>query len=198
MTTLRKREFLQAAMALSLLPLTSMAQAKPVRTGPTLLTIGGEIGRHNRGAVDMQLDQMMVKHGVKFAQAFTFDWDKLQTLPHVTIQPTLEYDNKPHKLRGPLLTSVLSAAGVNLDQTLRIDMRAVDGYSVSINLAEIKAYRMIIATHLDNQPLALGGLGPLWAVYDADNIAEFRNKPVKERFALCPWALYYLQVVRLS
>lgn len=197
MTTLKKREFLQAAMALSLLPLTSVAQAKPARTGPTLLTIGGEIGKHNRGAVDMQLDQMMVKHGVKFTQALTFDWEKLQTLPHVTIQPTLEYDNKAHKLRGPLLTTVLGTADVKLDQSLRVDLRAVDGYSVSISLEQIKAYRMMIATHLDGQPLALGGLGPLWAVYDADNIAEFRNKPIKERFALCPWALYYLHVVKL-
>lgn len=197
MTTSKKRELLQAAMGLSLLPLASLAQAKSTKTGPTLLTLGGEVGKHNRGALDMQLDQMMVKHGIKFSQAFTFDWDKLQALPQSTIQPTLEYDNKPHKLRGPLLTSVLSAAGVDLNQALRVDLRAVDGYSVSINPEQIKAYRMMIATHLDGQPLALGGLGPLWAVYDADNIAEFRNKPVKERFALCPWALYYVQVVRL-
>lgn len=195
MTMLKKREFLQAALAMSVLPFASLAQAKPVKTGPTLLTIGGEIGKHNRGAIDVQLDQMMAKHGIKFSQAFTFDWDKLQALPHVSIQPTLEYDNKPHKLSGPLLTSVLEAAGVNLKQALRVDLRAVDGYSVSLNLEQIKAYRMIIATHMDGQPLALGGLGPLWAVYDADNIAEFRGKPVKERFALCPWAVYYMQVV---
>ena len=197
MTTLKKREFLQATLAMAVLPFASLAQAKPAKSGPTLLTIGGEIGKHNRGAIDMQLDQMMVKHGVKFSQAFTLDWDKLQTLPQVTIEPTLEYDNKPHKLRGPLLTSVLAAAGVDLSQNLRLDLRAVDGYSVSVNLEQVKAWRMIIATHIDGQPLALGGLGPLWAVYDADNIAELRSKPVKERFVFCPWALYYLQVVRL-
>lgn len=197
MTILKKREFLQATLAMAVLPFASLTHAKPAKSGPTLLTIGGEIGKHNRGAIDMQLDQMMVKHGVKFSQAFTLDWNKLQTLPQVTIEPTLEYDNKPHKLRGPLLTSVLAAAGVDLNQNLRLDLRAVDGYSVSVNLEQVKAWRMIIATHIDGQPLALGGLGPLWAVYDADNIAELRSKPLKERFAFCPWALYYLQVVRL-
>ncbi len=44
--------------------------------------------------------------------------------------------------------------------------------------------RFILATHLDGRPMALGGLGPLWAVYDADNVAPFKDKPVKERFAL--------------
>ena len=42
--------------------------------------------------------------------------------------------------------------------------------------------------------LALGGLGPQWAVYEADSIAAFKSKPVNERFAACPWGLYYIDV----
>ena len=53
---------------------------------------------------------------------------------------------------------------------------------------------MLIATHADAKPLALGGLGPQWAVFDADNLAPFKDKPLKERFALCPWGLYHIGV----
>ncbi|WP_348639061.1 hypothetical protein [Diaphorobacter sp. LR2014-1] len=36
-----------------------------------------------------------------------------QRMAAVTIQPTLEHDEKRHTLRGPLLTTVLAAAGVD-------------------------------------------------------------------------------------
>ncbi len=36
----------------------------------------------------------------------------LATLPAVKIRPTLEYDGRPHTLKGPLLTDVARAAGV--------------------------------------------------------------------------------------
>jgi hypothetical protein len=47
---------------------------------------------------------------------------------------------------------------------------------------------------MDGKPMPLGGLGPLWAIYDADNIPELAAKPLKERFVLCPWGLYQIQV----
>lgn len=42
--------------------------------------------------------------------------------------------------------------------------------------------------------MSVGGLGPLWAVYDADRLSAFRDKPLKQRFALCPRGLYYIEV----
>ena len=90
---------------------------------------------------------MMVKHGVKFSEAFTLDAAALQRLPSINIKPTLEYDNKVHTLTGPLLTTVLNAAGVKTDAALRLGLRAVDGYNVNINLADAKTYRMMVATH---------------------------------------------------
>ena len=53
---------------------------------------------------------------------------------------------------------------------------------------------MIVATTLDGVPMRLGGLGPLWAVYDAGRVPPFKDKPLKERFALCPWGLYFIDV----
>ncbi|HVR48314.1 MAG TPA: molybdopterin-dependent oxidoreductase [Pseudorhodoferax sp.] len=161
---------------------------------PALLTVGGAIAKGNRGPLDKALDQMMAKHGVQFAKAFSFDAGALQRLPRVQIEPTLEYDNKEHQLAGPLLATVLAAAGADLKAPLRLGLRAVDGYNAMLSLADAQAYRMLVATHLDGQPLALGGLGPQWAVYDADRLPAFQHKPVHERFALCPWGLYYIDV----
>jgi hypothetical protein len=58
----------------------------------------------------------------------------------------------------------------------------------------VTRYRFILATHLDGEPMALGGLGPLWAVYDADRFPEQAAKPVPDRFALCPWGLFHIEV----
>ncbi len=195
---MQKRHFLTAAIAASALPLATQAADKSAGKSPgkspVLLTIGGLVAKTNRGPLDKALDQMMGKHGVSFAKAFTFSADSLQRLPGVTIEPTLEYDNKKHKLTGPLLTTVLAAAGVDVNAALRLGLRAVDGYNAQVDLAEARGWRMIVATHLDGQPMALGGLGPQWAVYNADSLPAFKDKPVTERFGACPWGMYYIDV----
>lgn len=88
----------------------------------------------------------------------------------------------------------LLAAGVLDNSAARLVLRAVDGYTVNISLADAQTCRMIVATHIDNQTMALGGLGPQWAVYDADVLPTFQRKTLKERFALCPWGLYHIDV----
>ena len=44
-------------------------------------------------------------------------------------------------------------------------------------------------------PLALGGLGPVWAVFDADRVPALAAKPLAERFGNCPWGMYHLDVL---
>jgi hypothetical protein len=76
----------------------------------------------------------------------------------------------------------------------QLRLRAVDGSAVALSHADAKKFRFIVATRLDSRPMPLGGLGPLWAVYDADRFPEMAAKPVNQRFALCPWALYHIDV----
>jgi hypothetical protein len=191
---MNKRRFLAAAALGAALPSGARAVPSTKRTGPGLLTVAGAITRSNRGPLDPALDQLMVKHGTQFAKAREFDAGMLATLPSVTIQPTLEYDAKVHTLGGPLLASVITAAGVAADARVMLALRALDGYNVAVSLADAQRYRMIVATALDGVPLSIGGLGPLWAVYDADRLPDFKDKPLKERFALCPWGLYFIEV----
>jgi len=189
----QRRILLAGALGSVVVPSVA-AGASSSRTGPGLLTVTGAIARSNRGPLDPVLDQLMVKHGRAFDAAWELDAAMLARLPAGTIQPTLEYDAKPHKLSGPLLASVLGAAGVATGAAVTLTLRAIDGYAVSVSLADASRYRMIVATTIDGTPMSLGGLGPLWAVYDADRIADFADKPLKQRFALSPWGLYLIEV----
>jgi hypothetical protein len=194
---MNKRQFLGAAAAAGALPLaarTAAASLPAPPDGPALLTVTGALAHANRGPFDPVLDQMMHKHGVSFRNAWVFDDAALRTLPAVTIRPTLEYDKQVHTLRGPLLTEVLARAGAKLEDKTVLVLRAVDGYNVELPLAQARARRFIVATHVDGKPMPLGGLGPLWAVYDADRVPEMAAKPLAQRFATCPWALYHIEI----
>lgn len=188
-----KRRFLAATLAAASVPALAQAPAARGKRGPALLTITGEGVRPNRGPFDPVRDQMMAKQKLTFAKAHAFDFATLAAMPARTIRPTLEYDRKPHALSGPALVDVLRAAGVR-GRGGKLAMRAVDGYAPTIALADAAKYGFIVATHLDGQAMPLGGLGPLWAVYDADRFADMAAKPVDQRFALCPWGLYHIDV----
>lgn len=193
---MHKRRFLGAATLAGMFPVVHASAAQPARNSPGLLTVSGLTGKSNRGAVDPALDQLLVKHGVQFDKAYVLDAEALRRLPAVHIRTTLEYDAKLHALSGPLLSSVLEMVGVPPAGDVMLGLRAVDGYVVPLSLADARRYRMIVATAMDGAPLALGGLGPQWAVYEADTLAAFKDKPLKERFALCPWGLYSIEVMR--
>jgi hypothetical protein len=192
---MNKRQFLGAAALAAGAPALAAAKPATASKGPVLLTISGPVLRANRGPLDPALDQMLKKHKVSFQQAHTFSFADLAALPAVTIRPTLEYDAKVHELRGPLLLDVLAKAGVPVRPETTMALRAVDGYAASINAEQARAQRFIVATHLDGQPMALGGLGPLWAVFDADRVPALAAKPLAERFGACPWALYHIDVL---
>jgi hypothetical protein len=187
---MHKRDFLAAA-ALGALARPSTAQTSGLRS-PALLTVTGAIAKPNRGPLDPIRDQMMAKQKLTFDKAHAFDFAALTAMRAVTMRPTLEYDNNQHELRGPLLVDVLDAAGAASEGKLA--MRAVDGYAPTLAIADIRRYRFIVATHLDGQTMPLGGLGPVWAVYEPDRFPEMAAKPLPERFANCPWAVFHIDV----
>lgn len=195
---MHKRQFLGAAALAGAAPVLAQSPAQPCAVrgaGPALLTVTGAIPRPNRGPFDPALDQMMHKQKIRFERAFTFDFTTLVKLPAVAIKPTLEYDAKVHVLRGPLLLDVLAFAGLRPPDSARLLLRAVDGYAVSVSVEKARRQRFMVGTLMDGKPLPLGGLGPLWAMIDADRIPELAAKPLPERFAECPWALYHVEVL---
>jgi hypothetical protein len=193
---MNKRDFLvTTAAGIGVIPAFALAQSSSKSgAGPALLTLTGAIGAGNRGPLDPALDQMMQKHKVTFEKAHAFDFTAIGALPTVSIKPTVEYDAKTHVLKGPLLTDVVKAAGASNAESARLVLRAVDGYAVALSMSDAHKYRFIVATHMDGRPMPLGGLGPLWAVYEADRYSDMAAKPLNQRFALCPWGLYHVDV----
>jgi hypothetical protein len=190
---MHKRHFLGVAALASAAPVFAQPAAAAGK-GPALLTLTGAIGRPNRGPFDPALDQMMHKQKISFERAFTFDYTMLANLPAFAITPTVEYDGKVHVLRGPLLLDVLAFAGARPPDTGKLVLRAVDGFAVTLSVEKARRQRFMLATQLDGKAMPLGGLGPLWAVVDADRIAELASRPLADRFGDCPWALYHIDV----
>ncbi len=191
---MHKRQFLTRLGLAGMLPAGAALAHAPDTPQPTLLTVSGSVERANRGPLNPVSDLLAAKQGVQFNQARTFDARTLQQLRAVSISPTVEYDQRRHTLEGPLLTDVLAIAGVAPHRNATLVLRAVDGYNATLTVADAARYGMIIALRMDGTPLSVGGLGPQWAVYDADNIPEFKSKPVNERFTLSPWGLYLIEV----
>jgi hypothetical protein len=189
-----KRQFLGAAGMLPIAALPVAHAAGSAGRGPALLTVTGAIAHPNRGPLDPVRDQMMHKQALTFDKAHAFEYADLLRLAPRTIRPTLEYDGKVHTLRGPLLVDVLAQAGAMPGEKTLLVLRAVDGYNVELPLAQARERGFIVATHFDGQPMPLGGLGPLWAIYDADRVPAMAALPLPQRFAACPWALYHIDV----
>ncbi len=190
-----KRKFLgvAAAGALSAPLAAHAAGADRAKGSPALLTVVGAIGKGNRGPFDATWDQMMGKQKIQFDKAHIFTFEQLAAMPAKTVRATLEYDTKKHVLHGPAMADVLAAAGAKGDGG-KVATRALDGYSPTFSIADAKKYGYIVATHLDGKPMALGGLGPLWAIYGTDAFPDMMAKPIDQRFVNCPWALYFIDV----
>jgi hypothetical protein len=190
-----RRALLASAAAAAALPGGALAQAKGgARDQPVVLTLSGAIKNTNRGALDPAIDALMAKHGIKFSSARTLDFAALAALPAQTIKPTHEYDAKVHELRGPLLDEVLKAASADVTDTSSVLLRGIDGYAGKWKIADARKYRFLVVTHMDGKPLTVGGLGPLWATYDADRFPDKAALPLDKRYPGCPWGLYHIEV----
>jgi len=191
-----RRSFIRQCAGLAVVSAAAAkANAAPAEaTAPVLLTVSGAITKPNRGPFDATRDVLMSKHGVQFDAAREYRFADLAAMAQQTIHPTLEYDAQPHALRGPRLVDVLADAGAPTRADTAIALRAFDGYTLETTLGEVERLGFIVALTLDGTPMALGGLGPLWALYDADRIPDIAAKPLAQRFAGCPWGLYSVHV----
>ena len=198
---LPRRRLLAAGMAAGLAVSESAKAHAPARCGDggaaaTVLTISGPGVRGNRGPLEPGRDLLLKNHGLSFDSAWTASATVLDQLAAETIAPHVEYDSQVHRLSGPLLATVLQAAGVDTARAATqgwwLGLQAIDGYRAQLPLSQALRWRMLLATRMDGQRLSLGGLGPQWAVYDADHIAELADRPLKERFAQAPWGLYHV------
>ena len=193
-----------AALGALTLPASAVAARSASRTcvldglQPVVLTISGTSVQANRGKPHAVADRMLITHGYQFDSAWSCGMDALNSLEQRQLSTQLEYDEVEHRLQGPLLEHVLQASGVDVGQAMaqgmHLTLQGIDGYRAQMPLAQAVRWRMLLATQLDGVPLAMGGVGPLWAIFAPQQIPELRQLPIKQRFPVAVWGLYYIQI----
>ena len=127
--------------------------------GMVLLTIGGYVGKPNRGPLNPTRDSVLAKLKADFKHGFEFDREMLLALPQGTVTATTPELEGEAVFKGPVLREVLGFI-----EAARVKTRFVasDGYSGYLLPEDIAASDYILALEADGKPLGLNGQGPLW------------------------------------
>src|SRR5262245_11872024 len=155
-----KRAVLYLALALSVSPALAGSEADKPRD-MVLLTVGGLVGKTNRGPIDATRDVLLVERKAAFKNAFEFDRAMLLALPQATVTGQPNTFNKPARLSGPLwreLLGYLEAAKVN------VTFVALNGFAGWLAPEDIDGSDWILALSADDVPLGVGQQGPIWLV----------------------------------
>lgn len=170
-------------LALAIAPVSTSRASDP---GPVVLTILGKVGNPNRPAFDPFKDAFLKGQDRNFEKAHVFDRAVLKTLPQVTVSAHARNWPKPVTASGPRLKDVLAAAGVADDAALTLV--ALDGYGAAFDVNDRKAEDWVLAIDADGEPLAIGGRGPAWLLYDTG------GKPATEEAeSRWVWSVYVIE-----
>ncbi|MCW1920546.1 oxidoreductase [Rhodobacter sp. KR11] len=142
---------IRALLLFLLLPLAAFAQDP----GATLLTIAGS--RLQSGA-DKELEVNMA-------------W--LRALPQQSIRTSTIWTHQVDDFQGVLLRDLVAAVGT-LGGSVRL--QALDGYEVTIPLAELGLDAPVLAYLRNGQPMSVRERGPIWVLYPFDTHPEYRNE----------------------
>ena len=154
---------------------------------PAVLTIAGNISKPNRGGLDQFFDAFMMHKDKTFTKAFAVTRSALAALPQTKISANVESWPGKVELEGPRLLDVLGAAGMGAESI--ITATALDGYNVDLGPEGRTDHNWILAITANGAPLAIGGRGPVWLIYDTE------GKPVSQEVeATWVWALYLIEV----
>lgn len=124
-----------------------------------VLTVGGLVGKTNRGPLDSQRDSLLAKLKVDFKNGFAFDRAMLLALPQGTVKAKPIEFEKEATFSGPLLREVLGYLEAAKVKTTFV---AADGYSGYLMPEDIDGSDYILALSADGEPLGFGQQGPIW------------------------------------
>jgi hypothetical protein len=159
----------------------------PAPRGMVVLTVGGLVGKTNRGPFDAERDSLLALQKIEFKNAFAFDRETLLALPQgeVKAQPP-EFDAAA-TFSGPLLREVL---GFVEAAKVKVTFKAVDGYTGWLVPEDIETSDWILALSADGKPLGLGQQGPIWLI----NTRAEGEGPADDHHGYWVWALIYMHI----
>ena len=117
-----------------------------------------------------------------------FDMAMLEALPQQSFTAETPWFKAPRKFSGPLLRDVMAAAGAR-GQILQAV--ALNDYKVEIPFEDIEKFKVVLATRLDGQPMAVRDKGPLFIIYPFHESATLRSERYYSRSA---WQLRTIDV----
>ena len=154
---------------------------------PTVVTVVGNVTKTNRPVFNPFRDGFLKFHGKEFGKAFAFSYAALSALPQVNVRANANDWPAPITASGPRLSDVLHTAGVAPDAKLTV--MALDGYAVELDAEDRKSEDWILAITMNGKPLAVGGRGPAWLIYDTG------GKPVApDMGSKWVWSLFVIEV----
>ena len=186
---LRRRSLLGLAAGAMLPAIAPARAAAPGCAGwLTILTVGGLVGATNREPFDPERDRFFNHNNISFQKARAFSAGELAGLPRKTV--TANSYGRDMVASGPLLHDVLAVAAPEAAaKTARLS--ALDGYAAEIALSDVEGQQWILAMEDNGQGLAIGALGPLYALRQLGS----GEKKTEEEEAKWVHSLYYIELM---
>jgi hypothetical protein len=159
----------------------------PDDTQPDLVTIHGEIERHDRAGVDPATEPLFNLYGMTFQAALGLDYATLLALPQYEVETDYPSGGLIRRFSGPLLRDVLALAGPAGDAVV---VTALDGYQRTLTLDQLDRHDVILALELEGRPLPVGGFGPAMLVWPRQTDPALLGMPDDDWV----WGVFSLEV----
>ena len=153
-----------------------------------VLSVTGSLPASNRPAQG-PLDRFLAHQNQTLGRTLRFTADEIARQPQGRVEMLLPYDGQRHVFTGPTLDGLLAAVG---GPSGMLRLSGIDGYAVELAADDVRRLRPILAACLDDQPLAVGDLGPLMLVHVPADTATLR--PTDEEFGRMIWGVYLVTV----
>lgn len=178
-----KRALLALALAYGLSPALAAGGGEPPRD-MAVLTVGGLVGKTNRGPLDPKRDILLAEHKAAFKSAFAFDRAMLLALPQATVTARPDKFDKSATFSGPVLRELL---GYLEAAKVKVTFTALAGWLAP---EDIDGSDWILALSADGVPLGLGQEGPIWLVKSGTHQANTADP----RHGDWVWNVFYIHI----
>lgn len=138
--------------------------------GPTILTVSGSIERVNAG------------------DACKFDRPMLESLGTTALRTSTAWTADAPLFEGVPARDLLDAVGADGREVVA---GALNDYTVTIPLAELYRYPVLLALKMNGEYLKIRNKGPIWLVYPRDQYPELNNSLTDKKWV---WQLSHLKV----
>ena len=138
---------------------------------PPVLTVTGKLRKPNAGP------------------AAVFDMSMLERMAQISVVTHTPWFPQARKFTGPLLRTVLAAAGA---QGAALRAMTLNDYRVDIPFDDALRIDVVLARLLDDKPMPVRDMGPLFIIYPFDQQPQLRNAVYYSR---CAWQLKGIEVL---